>query len=99
VERIPKSLAGTEEEAHLLPVWCRTRQLHSVIVVSTADHSRRVRRVFNRAVATGDVNITVRVARHSAFSPDRWWQTRDNTRTAIVELQKLLLDLALHPIS
>jgi hypothetical protein len=99
VERIPKSLAGTEEEARVLPAWCRTRQLHSVIVISTADHSRRVRRVFNRAVERGDVKITVRVARHSEFRPDRWWQTRDGTRTAIVELQKLLLDLALHPIS
>jgi len=99
VERIPKSLAGTEEEARVLPAWCRTRQLQSVIVISTADHSRRVRRVFNRAVERGDVKITVRVARHSEFRPDRWWQTRDGTRTAIVEFQKLLLDLALHPIS
>jgi hypothetical protein len=99
VERIPKSVAGTEEEARVLPEWCRQRQVRSVIVISPADHSRRFRRVFNRAMDGGDTKIAVRVARYSAFNPDRWWQTRDGTRIGIIELQKLLLDLALHPIS
>ena len=98
VERIPKSVAGTEEEARVLPGWCRTRQLRSVVVISSADHSRRLRRVFNRAVERGDISIAVRVTRYSAFDPDRWRQTRDGTRTEIVEFQKLLLDFALHPL-
>jgi hypothetical protein len=36
---------------------------------------------------------------YSEFDPDRWWQTRDGARIGLVELQKLLLDLARHPIS
>ena len=99
VERIPKSLAGTEEEARVLPGWCRPRQLKSVIVISTADHSRRIRRMFNRTLEGGDIKIAVRVSRYSAFDADSWWQSRDGTRTGIIELQKLLLDLALHPVS
>jgi hypothetical protein len=43
--------------------------------------------------------IMVRSTRYSSFNPDRWWQSRDGTRTAVIELQKLLLDFALHPIS
>jgi hypothetical protein len=31
--------------------------------------------------------------------PDRWWKTRGGVRTEIIELQKLLLDFTLHPIS
>jgi hypothetical protein len=31
--------------------------------------------------------------------PDRWWETRRGVRTEIVELQKLLLDVVLHPMS
>jgi uncharacterized SAM-binding protein YcdF (DUF218 family) len=99
VESIPKSVPGTEEEARVLPDWCRTRQLQSVVVVTTADHSRRVRRVFNRAAKGVDIKIAVRVARYSAFNPDRWWQTRDGIRTGVIEFQKLLLDLARHPVS
>ncbi len=42
--------------------------------------------------------VTVRPARHSAFDPDRWWETRDGVRTEIIELQKLLLDVIRYPI-
>ena len=45
--------------------------------------------------------VTVRVhsSRYARFDPDRWWQTRTGLRTGIVELQKLLLDIARHPFS
>jgi uncharacterized SAM-binding protein YcdF (DUF218 family) len=99
VERIPKSIAGTEEEARMLAGWCGRRQVHSVVVISTADHSRRLRRAFNRAVEGHDIKVSVRVTRYSPFNPDRWWQTRDGTRTGIIELQKLLLDILIHPMS
>ena len=99
VEEIPKSIAGTEEEARVLPMWSRSRHMQSVVVVSTADHSRRLRRMFRRAIQGLNTTITVRSTRYSPFDPDRWWQTRDGTRVAIVEFQKLLLDFALHPFS
>jgi hypothetical protein len=43
--------------------------------------------------------VTVQPARYSSFDPDRWWETRVGIRTEIVELQKLLLEAVLHPIS
>ena len=99
VERIPKSVAGSEEEARVLPAWCRERQVRSVVLISTTDHSRRLHRLFRRTMQGGGTTVAVRGTRYSAFKPDRWWQTRDGARTGIVELQKLLLDLALHPLS
>jgi hypothetical protein len=45
------------------------------------------------------VRTVVRSAPYSQFDPDRWWQSRDGTRLAIVELQKLFLDVLRHPIS
>ena len=99
VERIAKSIAGTEEEARVLAGWCRQRQVRSVVVISTADHSRRLRRTFNRAVEGRNIKVTVRVTPYSTFHPDRWWQTRDGARTGIIELQKLLLDILTHPMS
>jgi hypothetical protein len=43
--------------------------------------------------------ITVRPARYSNFDPNQWWETRGGVGTEIVELQKLLLDVLLHPMS
>jgi hypothetical protein len=43
--------------------------------------------------------VRIRVTRHSGFDPDRWWETRGGTRTAVIELQKLLFDLIRHPLS
>jgi uncharacterized SAM-binding protein YcdF (DUF218 family) len=90
---------GTESEGQVLPLWCDEHQLRSIVVVSAKDHSRRWRRLLDRAMKGHPIHATVRPARYSSFDPDRWWETRGGVRTEIVELQKLLLDVVLHPIS
>jgi hypothetical protein len=97
VERIPRESAGTQAEAQVLPGWCAGQRLGAVVVVSTPDHSRRLRRVLDRAMRGHPTRVIVHPARYSAFDPDRWWQTRDGLRTGLVELQKLLLDVIRHP--
>jgi hypothetical protein len=88
---------GTESEGQVLPRWCDEHQLRSIVVVATKDHSRRLRRVMDRDIKGHATRITVQPARYSSFDPDRWWKTRNGVRTEIIELQKLLLDVALHP--
>ena len=90
---------GTEAEGRVLPTWCDEHQLRSIVVVATKDHSRRLRRVLDRVMKGHPTRVTVQPARYSNFDPDRWWETRDGTRTEIVELQKLLFEIVLHPIS
>ena len=90
---------GSEGEGLMLPQWCDEHQFGSIIVVATKDHSRRLRRVLDRAMKGHLTRITVQPARYSDFDPDQWWKTRGGIRTEIVELQKLLLDFARHPIS
>jgi hypothetical protein len=99
VERIPRPVAGTEEAGSVLPQWCGERQLRSIVVVSNADHTRRIRRVLHRAMAGRQVRVFVRGSHYSGFDPDRWWQSRGALRTGIVELQKLLFEVARHPLS
>jgi hypothetical protein len=99
VEVIPRAVAGSEDEGRVLPEWCRERGLRSVVVVSTADHSRRLRRVLRRSMAGLDTRVTVRPTRYSQFDPDHWWHTRDGVRIQVIELQKLLLDIVRHPVS
>jgi hypothetical protein len=98
VVRIPK-VDGTQSEGQVLPQWSDEQHLRSIVVVATKDHSRRLQRVLDRAMKGHPTQVTVRTARYSDFDPDRWWQTRGGVRIEIVELQKLLLDFVLHPLS
>jgi hypothetical protein len=99
VERIPNRVEGTEAAGRVLGEWCAHHQLKSMVVVSTADHSRRLRRVLRRSMGSCAARVVVRVARYSTFDPDAWWLTRGGIRTQIVETEKLLLDIARHPWS
>jgi hypothetical protein len=90
---------GTEAEGQVLPPWCDGHHLRSIVVVAAKDHSRRLQRVLERVMKGHPTRVTVQPARYSSFDPDRWWETRDGVRTEIIELQKLLLDVVLHPMS
>lgn len=90
---------GTQSEGQALPRWADEQHFGSIVVVATKDHSRRVRRVLDRDMKGHPTQVTVRAARYSNFDPDRWWETRGGVRIEIVELQKLLLDFLMHPLS
>jgi hypothetical protein len=97
IVEIPR-VDGTEDEGKVLPSWCDEHQFQSVVVVAKTDHSRRVQRVLDRVMKGRPTHVTVRAARYSSFDPDRWWETRGGVRTEIIELEKLLLDVVLHPM-
>ena len=99
IMRIPRTDAGTEGEGQVLPAWCDQHQFRSIVIVATTDHSRRLRRVLDRAMKGHPTSVAIQTSRYSEFDPDRWWETRGGIRTAIIELQKLLLDIVLHPAS
>jgi hypothetical protein len=99
VMQIPGTEAGTEGEGQVLPPWCDQHQFRSIVFVAARDHSRRWRRVLNRVMRGHPTRVIVQPARYSIFDPDRWWETRDGVRTEIVELQKLVLEIVLHPLS
>jgi hypothetical protein len=99
VEKIPRTVAGTEDEGRVLPAWCDEKGYRTVLFVSTRDHSRRTRRVLSRAMEGHRTRVLVRFSRYSPYDPDTWWLTREGVRTQIVESEKLLLDLLRHPLS
>jgi uncharacterized SAM-binding protein YcdF (DUF218 family) len=99
VELIRLPAGGTEDTAHFLQQWCSGQSLRSVTVVTSADHSRRFRRVLRRTMHRTGVRVFVTPSRYSGFVPDQWWQHRGTLRTGIVELQKLCLDVLRHPFS
>jgi hypothetical protein len=96
--QIPRAVSGTEEQGPTLRAWCETYGFRSMIVVTLPDHSRRVRRVLRRSIDRSAIKVMVHPAGHAEFDPDGWWLSRTGTRTAIVELEKLVLDVLRHPI-
>lgn len=99
VDKIPQRVSGTEEEGKVLPGWLEQHRFRSVVVVTSSEHSRRIRRIFRRALKGQSVTLIIKPSRYSEFDPEHWWQTRNNLRAGIVELQKLFLDVVLHPTS
>ena len=90
-------VVGTVDEGVVLQQWCVANSIHSILFVSVPDHSRRTRRVLDRALTPHGVRVMVRYARYSEFDPDAWWQTRGGQRVQAIESQKLLMDLLRHP--
>jgi len=98
-EVIPRSALSTHDEASILPRWCAENGYHTIVLVSTTDHSRRIRRMMRRALRGRHTRAIVVYSRYSQFNPDEWWRTRGGTRIELEELQKLLLDILRHPLS
>jgi hypothetical protein len=99
VAQIPRDEAGSEGEGQVLAPWCERHGIESVVFVAARDHSRRIRRVLNRDMKSDPTRISVRAERYSNFDPDHWWETRTGIRIEIIELEKLILDVVLHPFS
>jgi uncharacterized SAM-binding protein YcdF (DUF218 family) len=96
IEVIPP-VVGTVDEGKVLQQWCVANSIHSILFVSVPDHSRRTRRVLDRALGRHGVTVMVRAARFSGFDPDSWWYSRSGQRVQLVESEKLLLDFLAHP--
>jgi hypothetical protein len=90
---------GTEEEVKALPPWCDEHKLQSIVFVAHSDHTRRLRKVLDRIMKGHATRVMVKPSRYTNFDPDEWWETRGGIRTEIVELQKLLFEIVLHPMS
>jgi hypothetical protein len=91
------AVVGTVDEGRILRDWCAANSIHSIIFISVPDHSRRTRRVLDRALGQHGIKVTLRYAHFAEFDPDTWWQTRGGQRVQAVETEKLLVDYLLHP--
>ena len=99
VEVIARPVGGTDDESRDLPGWCAERGYRSVVFVSTLDHSRRTARILVRATRGLDLTVSVLGSPYSEFDPNAWWRSRTGVRTEIVESEKLLADILLHPFT
>ena len=90
---------GTSAQSEAIAAWSDANHFRTIVVVSTPDHSARFRRLLRRSLKNHQTRAIVTAARFAEFDPDHWWQNRDGIRTEIEEFEKLLLDVAAHPLS
>lgn len=95
---IPRSASGSQQEGEILPQWCEEQHYHSVVLVTSGDHSRRLARIMRRSLRTRQINVIIDISPYADFNLDSWWKTRAGVREGIFELQKLMLDVLRHPL-
>ena len=99
IARFPVDDTGTAGTAAALAGWARANPSGRVVAVVGPSHGRRYRRVLRRIWPAGHPEPRVVVTQHSLFRAEDWWQSRTTLREGLVEMEKLALDYALHPLS
>ncbi len=67
-------VTSTFDEARALRQYIETHNLNSVILVTSAFHTRRSRWIFERELAGVPVKLLVTAAAHTGFDASNWWQ-------------------------
>jgi uncharacterized SAM-binding protein YcdF (DUF218 family) len=83
---LPDPAIDTEQEIEVTSREMRRNRKSSVIVVTSPEHTRRVRALWNKLVGAG-AKLVVRGAREDPFDADHWWR---NTRDAYAVVREIL---------
>lgn len=81
---------STAEEADFVRRLVAAERLSSVIIVSSKQHTRRVRLVMRRKLDGTGAAVVVRPSRYDRSDVDRWWSERATLRFTLFETQRLL---------
>jgi len=92
VELLPQPVANTHEEAELVRQYAEEHQLHSVLIVTSAYHSRRALWVFSRVFRDTAIRIGLINVRPGDESPRpaTWWLSLRGWRLVPTEYVKMV---------
>jgi uncharacterized SAM-binding protein YcdF (DUF218 family) len=99
IRLLPVEVANTRDEIVAVVDELRRAGKSKVILVTSRQHTRRVRTLWRSAGARG-LEAMVRPSRHDPFDPDRWWTNTDDGEAVLHELIGIAdawLDLGLRP--
>ncbi len=86
VRILPDSIVDTEQEIEEVSRRLRDEKKSSAIIVTSPQHTRRVRVLWQRLARPGQVSV-VRAAWEDNFDADHWWST---TRDAFAVTREML---------
>jgi uncharacterized SAM-binding protein YcdF (DUF218 family) len=89
VRVFPQPIINTEQEIQEICGWMRNEKKTSVMIVTSPQHTRRVR-VLWRKLAGNDLRLIVRGAPEDRFDADHWWRNTHDTFSVIREIMGLL---------
>lgn len=92
VELLPQPVANTHEEAELVRQYAEEHQLHSVLIVTSAYHSRRALWIFSRVFRDTGIRIGLINVRPGDESPRpaTWWLSLRGWRLVPTEYVKMV---------
>jgi len=85
----PQPIVNTEQEIEEITGQMRREQIASVMIVTSPQHTRRVRALW-RKLAGKDLQLIVRAAPEDPFDADHWWRNTHDTFSVVREILGLL---------
>jgi len=85
----PQPIVNTEQEIEEISAEMRREGKTSVMIVTSAQHTRRVRALW-RKLAGDDLRLIVRAAPQDPFDANRWWRNTSDTFSVVREILGLL---------
>ncbi len=85
----PQPIVNTEQEIEEITGQMRREQIASVMIVTSPQHTRRVRALW-RKLARNDLRLIVRAAPEDPFDADHWWRNTHDTFSVVREILGLL---------
>lgn len=89
VHIFPQPIANTEEEIREISEQLRRDGKASVIIVTSPQHTRRVRTLWRKLAGNG-LRLTVRGAPQDPFEADHWWRDTHDALAVVREILGLL---------
>ena len=99
ISLLPVEVANTRDEIAAVADELRRTGGKRVILVTSRQHTRRVRTLWKAAREDG-LEAIVRPSRHDPFDPNRWWTNTEDGEAVLHELVGILdawVDLGLRP--
>ncbi len=88
--RVAHDSDNTREEAETLVQVAKQKKWHSVIVVTSNYHTRRVRYIFSR-IFPEDIKTRITGALDDDFDPERWWEKRISVKKFVREMAAMVV--------
>jgi uncharacterized SAM-binding protein YcdF (DUF218 family) len=87
---VPGGVTSTFDEASALRQYVEANQIHKIILVTSAFHTRRSRWIFERALAGLPVTLEMAAVPYAGFDQTNWWKNEAGLITLNNEYIKLV---------
>ena len=73
IERLPGVVDSTEDEARSLNQFLTPRPAARIIIVTSAEHTRRTRWIFRKTLSGKPIEIRMAAAKNQWYDESNWW--------------------------